>query len=119
MATTNESASACVGEQCESMHAHEEGGLTMVDKANADLTTTDTEVTLSTARKMLILQSAWEITALCKSLREAVTPKENQEHFTVRALTARVKQLADITMSAIEDDTIHTDELLAKLRFES
>lgn len=62
-------------------------------------------------RKRLTLEAVWEITALCDTLRNSVTPDESQEWLVVRGLALRIESLAETVLSAVDDEHEETSKL--------
>ncbi|WP_424191832.1 hypothetical protein ACMYR3_10105 [Ampullimonas aquatilis] len=62
-------------------------------------------VVLSDARLTACLQAAWELASLARQLPIIVPPQDdNDHHFAVRGIAARIDQLASILISGLHED---------------
>lgn len=76
-------------------------------------------ITISRERQLVALEATWETEKLCQVLREAVqTNADSGEHFVVRALSARIQELACVIMSALGDEMAPTEGLRYRLTLE-
>lgn len=75
--------------------------------------------TMSYARKRIAMEAVWELDALASVLPTLVPHLEEDQapHYAVRGIAGRLKVLADVLMSAVDDDVAQTDELARQLMF--
>lgn len=83
-----------------------------------DLVEDGNTVTISTPRRLIALESTWEIQKLCTVIAKLVPLGDDQNFFAVRGIAARMYELAEVGMSALSDECELTSDLARRLRFE-
>ncbi len=71
-------------------------------------------VTMSKARKEAARQAAAEIEGLCLALRDSINNSECPD-LLVRGMTARIKSMACVVMSAVDDEAEDVGKLYSRL----
>ncbi|THF64266.1 hypothetical protein [Pseudothauera rhizosphaerae] len=85
------------------------------EQKGTDLEERDGVVTMSKGRQLVALEAAWEIEALCNTLRNAVAPNDDMEHLVVRGLALRIRELARAAMSATGDEVSRTRDIARRV----
>lgn len=85
------------------------------DSIKPELIETKTEVTMSRERQLVALSATWEIAELTRVLREAMPQHDDQSHFMVRGISARIEDLNSAIMSALGEPDMKTERLRAEV----
>lgn len=87
----------------------------MVAKNASDLKETAESVTMTKERRLVVLESLWEIASLCDLLIDQIPKDGDNFQFVARGVILRINNLAEWSSQAISDDAVETEHLIRRV----